>query len=95
MILSVGIYWKKYFKFLTKFTLTFAILFLTLGSFLLIVNSNSGEITDSIQDSIDYILVGSLEDIIFKQFEIPDTSRNIEIAENSQLIPIYNKNISR
>ncbi|MDA3855796.1 MAG: hypothetical protein PF569_06035 [Candidatus Woesearchaeota archaeon] len=94
LILSIAIHWKNYFKHLTKTLVVLGISFFMFGSFLILFNSQSQEITDSIQGSIDYLLVGSLEDMLLGQFEISNDELNIEFAENSEILSIHNKNMT-
>lgn len=80
-LITIGLRWSNIFKTITTTLVSFAVLFLTIAITLYPIYSNSQEIANSVQPSIDYIVAGSFDKILLD---------NIEISNGEKINLIYN-----
>lgn len=91
--LKIAFNWTQTFKSLTKTLVSIAILCLTIFFLLIPVANNSQEIVDSIQPTIDTILVSAIDEIINEKFPNENKELLISLAENSEIITLENNNL--
>lgn len=86
VIFTIGISWKNILKTIGTICISFAVLFLTLAMTIYPIHSNSEEITNSIQPTIDYILAGSIDKILLEQIDISE-GKTINLIYNNKTTP--------
>ncbi|MCA9460142.1 MAG: hypothetical protein KC550_06350, partial [Nanoarchaeota archaeon] len=69
IFLKIGIHWSFILKSLTKSLISFAIIFLTIGFMLLAVNNKTEELVDSLQPSIDQLILSSIDEMLEEDFK--------------------------
>ena len=86
ILFTIGTSWKNILKTIGTICISFAVLFLTLAMTLYPIHSNSEEITNSIQPTIDYILAGSIDKILLSQINISE-GKTINLVYNNKTTP--------
>lgn len=81
-IFMIGIAWSNIFKSITTTSISFAVLFLTLAITIYPFYSNTENVVNSVQPSIDYIVAGSFDKILLEK---------IEISNGEKISLIYNE----
>lgn len=92
---KVAFNWEHIFKSLTKTFISIGIILLTIVFLLLPVGNYSNEIVDSIQPTIDTLLVSSMDEVLDSQFPIENTEIRISIGENNEIQTIENSNLKK
>ncbi|MCA9497410.1 MAG: hypothetical protein KC589_10805, partial [Nanoarchaeota archaeon] len=70
ILIKIAIHWEYILKSLTKSFISIAIIFLTIGFMLLAVNNKADDLADSLQPSIDQLIISSLDQMLEKDFQI-------------------------
>jgi len=94
IFLKISLSWKNYFKSLSKTLTSFSVFFLIFFFVLCSVSSNSESIVDSIQPSIDIMMLDIMDDYIENQYPIVDQDIRISMSNDSEVMKFYNHNIT-
>ncbi len=90
ILTNIGIFYKSFFKHLSKAIIGISVFFMTTGFLLIAIDNNSQNTIESIQPSIDILLVSSLDTIVDEMVTIKNGELlDIIISENS-VIEKYN-----
>ncbi len=91
----IGRRWTYSLKYLANFFVFFAVFFLFISFFLFAINSNSEEIAQSIQPSIDYIAASSIDMILNDMLEIDYGAEfDLLLYDNFEIKDVYVRNLS-
>ena len=91
----IGRGWKNIFKQITGISITFGILFLSFSLFFYAINTNTENIVNSIQPSIDTLLVEAIEPMINSQIELRE-GENLTLLLSSEInhLKLHNSNLT-
>lgn len=93
--LYIGIFWDNVFKQFTKISISIAIFMLTISIFLYALNSNTSQIKNSIQPSIDYLVAYSLDDLLNSEIkDISNDTTKLSLLKNKKIEKFYVSNIT-
>lgn len=87
ILIKIGTSWSNIFKSFAVTFISFAVIFFTLAITIYPFYSNSQEITDSVQPSIDYIIAGSFDKIVTQQITI-NNGKNVNLILNGKTTSI-------
>jgi len=95
IFLQIAFYWKNFFKKLAQLFISFSVFFLIFGFFFLSLNFYSSDFTDSIQPSINYLVINSLiEDLNTKSIEYKNISLNLIFSSDTTEEIFYVNNLT-
>ncbi len=96
IFLSIAISWKNIFKRVTKLLVSLATICMTFFFVFLVVNSNLEDLTDSMQPTIDVILVSQFKSLIEERLiQNPGEIVEVIISENSHIEAFYVNNLTK
>jgi hypothetical protein len=95
ILFYLGYEWKRFFLFLSKTFISISIFFLFFGVFLFVINSNSGEISKTIQPSLDYIIIDVVNKNLKESLIQPD-KKFVEFLyyKNPRIYDFYTDNLT-
>jgi hypothetical protein len=86
ILVHIGIYYKNFFKEITKTLVGISVFFISLSFLFIAINDNSEDLVNSIQPSIDSLLASSLDEILDQAVENRSGEKiNVTMSENSQI----------
>lgn len=93
--LMIGIKWKKSFGHFSKSVVGIAILSLSIFIILYSINSNSDDVVESIQPSLDYLVASSFEDMLSQSLD-ENSGEEVKVifSNNQDIRKIYVSNIT-
>ena len=95
VVYLIGRQWTNFFKGVTKFLVSWAVILLTVSVVLYAINSNSEEMTNSIQPSIDYMVAMSLDNVIENNVQIQEgTNVTLLFTESANVIKYSVENLT-
>jgi hypothetical protein len=95
ILVHIGIYYKNFFKEITKGIISLSIFFISLSFLFIIVENNSENLVSSIQPSIDILIASSIDTIIDDNIKILyGENIDITISQNSKIQRYNNYNLT-
>lgn len=92
----IGKNWSDSFKAIAAMLVSLSILFFTFGTFFYSINTNTQDIKDSIQPTIDQIFVSSMDTLLNEQISEPNQKTfEIVYSNNSVVEKYYISNVSQ
>jgi hypothetical protein len=95
ILVHIGIYYKNFFKEITKGIISISIFFISLSFLFITVEDNSESLVNSIQPSIDILLASSIDTIINDNIKILSGEIiDVTISQNSKVQRYNNYNLT-